>query len=182
MKQKWSRVTLSMNRLVATPAKAWGGSRNRFRPPAHAGCYASAVMSMASKPRRLSMNRRVRARGLHCVGRVPRPGGSWSQCAPNLAWGLSMNLPPLHPSQEGNWQLMHQTWLPSSEGRGWVHGSDAFQIGMEASQEIPARHRGRDFQDSRLGILSRSSGIISLNQWPIVVDPVSTLEIMTYAT
>ena len=36
----------------------------------------------------LSMNRRVRARGLLCVGRVPRPGGAWSECAPNLVWAF----------------------------------------------------------------------------------------------
>ena len=42
----------------------------------------------------LSMNRRVRARGLHCVGRVPRPGGSWSRCVIEESWQLSMNLSP----------------------------------------------------------------------------------------
>ena len=95
---------LSMNRQVLDCASPLALSTHQAGPRAAEDCrtprrWRVDVCSLGSWSRfaskiwrlSLSMNRRVRARGPHCVGRVPRPGGSWSQCAPNLAWGLSMN-------------------------------------------------------------------------------------------
>ena len=88
-----SMFELSMNRSAGLQTRPVEGTDScrvgdrrsfaRFMVPMH-----------AQSERRLSMNRPVGAPGLQLVGRVPRPGvpSSWSQCAPILAWGLSMNL------------------------------------------------------------------------------------------
>ena len=52
-KKKWR---LPMNRVVATPVKAWAGSRNVLRPPAHAGSYDLWAVSRSEWNTELSIN------------------------------------------------------------------------------------------------------------------------------